>query len=107
MASPPYTQHDLALVATWFPLTPLQREHREASNILLFEPAPHHVMYSMPVADLLAKVPVVPAGDTGTIPPDAPFGLGAGRYGDVGRSDRPDKPGTGSRLYFVNRWAMQ
>jgi hypothetical protein len=95
-----YTEHELVLVATWYPLTPRAQENRDASNILLFEPAPEHVMYAMPAGDVLAKVPVVPAGDTGTIPPRRPFGLGAGDYGAEGRPDI-------SRLYFVNRWAMQ
>ena len=101
-----YTEHEVVLLATWFVFQPRTQEARDRTNIMLYEPSPRPVMYVVPAKDLLAKVPVVPAGDTGTIPARAPTGLGSGRFEGVGQPDSLNSPGSGSRLYYVNRWAM-
>jgi hypothetical protein len=110
-AAPPgsplkYTEHDIVLLGTWFPFVPRANERRDGSNLMLCEPSPDPVVYPVPAQDILARVPVVPAGDTGTIPERALDGLGAGRFSDVCKADRAGEPGSGSRLYYVNRWAM-
>jgi hypothetical protein len=89
-----------------FVFKPRPQEARERTNIMLYEPAPHPVMYVVPAADVLGKVPVVPAGENGTIPTRSAAGLGSGRFADVGRADTPGSPGSGSRLYYVNRWGI-
>ena len=55
------------------------------------------VLYVIPIQSILGKLPVVPVGDTGTIPshlfPGAP-------------GDRRQGSGDGCRMWFVNSWAL-
>ena len=58
------------------------------------------VLYVIPIENILGKLPVVPVGDTGTIPhhlrnlfPGAP-------------GDRRQGSGDGCRMWFVNSWAL-
>jgi hypothetical protein len=58
------------------------------------------VLYVIPIQSILGKLPVVPVGDTGTIPyhlrntfPGAP-------------GDRRMGAGDGCKMWFVNSWAL-
>ena len=58
------------------------------------------ILYVIPVQSILGKLPVVPVGDTGTIPyhlrntfPGAP-------------GDRRPGAGDGCKMWFVNSWAL-
>ena len=58
------------------------------------------VLYVIPIQNILGKLPVVPVGDTGTIPhhlrnvfPGAP-------------GNRRTGAGDGCRMWFVNSWAL-
>ena len=64
-------------------------------------------LYVMPISSILGKLALVRAGDTGTIPHHM-----RGREGECfpgGKADTVTSPGKGdgSRLYFVNSWAMK
>ena len=57
-------------------------------------------LYVVPIQSILGKLPLVPVGDTGTIPhrmrnafPGAP-------------GDRRQGAGDGCRMWFVNSWAL-
>jgi hypothetical protein len=59
------------------------------------------ILYVIPLEGILGKLPVVPVGDTGTIPhrlrnlfPGAP-------------GDRRPGSGDGCRMWFVNSWALR
>ena len=60
----------------------------------------------VPVSSLLGRLPLIPAGDTGTVPhsihgvPVMPASYPAGVC------DTVDQPGTGSALFYINSWAM-
>jgi hypothetical protein len=58
------------------------------------------VLYVVPVDHVLGKLPLVPVGDTGTIP-HHPHNLFQGAPGN----SRPVS-GDGCRMWFVNSWAM-
>ena len=62
-------------------------------------------LYVMPITSILGRVPLVRAGNTGTIPHHM-----RGRKGECfpgGKADSAAGKGDGSRLYFVNSWAMK
>ncbi len=74
------------------------------------ESGPNEIMifllfYVIPVKSILGKLPVVPVGETGTIP----FTMRvAERARDLSgaRCDREMGNGDGNRCWFVNNWAM-
>lgn len=62
-------------------------------------------LYVMPITSILGRVPLVRAGNTGTIPHHM-----RGRKEQCfpgGKADSVPGKGDGSRLYFVNSWAMK
>jgi hypothetical protein len=58
------------------------------------------ILYVIPIQTILGKLPVVPAGDTGTIP----HHLRNGFPGAPGDSKR--RLGDGCRMWFVNSWVL-
>jgi hypothetical protein len=58
------------------------------------------VLYVIPIEHILGKLPVVPVGDTGTIPHHL-RNVFQGAPGDR----RPDA-GDGCKMWFVNSWAL-
>ncbi len=63
----------------------------------------NQVFYVLPVEYILGKLPVVPVGDTGTIP----YSMRQHAEDFVGAAfDTRDGAGDGSRLWYVNTWAL-
>ena len=61
------------------------------------------VVYVIPVKSILGKLPLVPVGDTGTIPfKNRRFGS----WFPGGSADRSEGSGDGSRLWYVNTYAL-
>ena len=58
----------------------------------------------VPVSSLLGRLPLIPAGDTGTVPHSMHGVMPASYPGGV--CDTVDQPGTGSALFYINSWAM-
>jgi hypothetical protein len=58
------------------------------------------ILYVIPIQSILGKLPVVPVGDTGTIP----HHLRNTFSGAPG--DRRPGAGDGCRMWFVNSWAL-
>ena len=52
----------------------------------------------------LGRLPLIPAGDTGTVPHSMHGVMPASYPG--GECDKKDQPGTGSALFYINSWAM-
>ena len=83
---------------TWWPST------AQIGTKLLYLPAPAPVVYIVPLSHILGRLPLLPAGDHGTIPrsmsrrKEACFPRGV--------CDRDCRPGSGSPLYYINSWAM-
>ena len=65
---------------------------------------PDKVVYVVPLCHILGKLPLVPAGDTGTIPVGAKDQKGT--HFPLGTCDSPGNPGSGSGLFYINSWAM-
>ena len=63
-----------------------------------------HIFYVVPVKSILGKLPVVPVGDTGTIP----YAMRGERARDLpgAKCDQEMGKGDGTRWWFVNNWAM-
>ena len=84
----------------------LVAQHRRNRDqvAVLFMPAPDPVVYIVPLSHILGRLPLLPAGNYGTIPrsmslrKDACFPRGA--------CDRAGRPGSGSPLFYINTWAM-
>ena len=82
----------------------------QCGSKLIYELMPgKEVMYVVPVSSILGKLPVVRAGDTGTIPHKYRTALrsGAHRFNDqIARADSRPGAGDGCPMYFVNSWAL-
>ena len=59
------------------------------------------ILYVLPIENILGKLPVVPVGDTGTIP----FRLRKHFEGTGASADPQNRPGTGCQMWYVNSWA--
>jgi len=60
------------------------------------------ILYVIPIESILGKLPVVPVGDTGTIP----HRLRNRFEGEPQAGDRREGSGDGCRMWFVNSWAL-
>ena len=58
------------------------------------------ILYVIPIESILGKLPVVPVGDTGTIPHRL-----RNRF-EGAPGDRREGSGDGCRMWFVNSWAL-
>jgi len=61
------------------------------------------VLYGLPIASILSKLPLVPVGDTGTIPYSM---RGEATDFDGGSCGSKPGEGDGSLWWCVNSWAM-
>ena len=82
----------------WWPST------AQVGTNLLYLPKPDPVLYVVPLSHILGKLPLVPAGDDGTIPRHM-HGRKEACY-PLGMCDRQGVPGSGSPLFYINLWAM-
>ena len=77
---------------------------------LIYETLPEKaVLYVLPITSILGRLPVVLAGDTGTIPFSYHNGCrnGAHTYDhNLAKADSRPGAGDGSPMYFVNSWAL-
>ncbi len=82
----------------WWPST------AEIGTKLLYMPSTEPVVYVVQLSHILGRLPLLPAGDFGTIP------RAMSRKKDScfprGRCDQEGRPGSGSPLYCINTWAM-
>ena len=79
-------------------------ESGESGTKQLYQPEPSPVTYMVPITRILGRLPLVPVGDHGTIP--ASMGARKNQLFKHGRCDEVGRPGTGSKLYYINSWAM-
>ena len=81
------------------------REAGESGTKQLHQPWQEKpVVYIVPITSILGRLPLIPAGDHGTIPAEL-----RGRKRDLfplGKCDEDRRPGTGSRLFYISSWAM-
>ena len=60
------------------------------------------ILYVLPIENILGKLPVVPAGNTGTIP----FWLKKEFEASGAFTDRSKGAGDGCQMWYVNSWAL-
>ena len=75
----------------------------ESGTKLLYEPE-KPVIYIVPITSILGRLPLIPAGDHGTIP--AAMRHRKKELFEYGKCDESARPGSGSKLYYINSWAM-
>jgi hypothetical protein len=81
---------------------------RKTESRLLYELDPQKPrLYVMPIASVLGKVPLLRAGNTGTIPYRLKGQAVERRLYPGGKADTAPDKGDGSRLWYVNTWAMK
>ena len=82
------------------------REAGESGTKKLYQPEPRPVVYIVPitVTSILGRLPLIPAGDHGTI--RAAMRNRKKELFEYGKCDKSARPGTGSKLYYINSWAM-
>jgi hypothetical protein len=81
------------------------REAGESGTKKLYQPEPRPVVYVIPITSILGRLPLIPAGDHGTIP--AAMRHRKKELFEYGKCDKSAaRPGTGSKLYYINSWAM-
>ena len=85
-------------------IPPWWREAGESGTKQLYQPEPNPVTYMVPITRILGRLPLVPVGDHGTIP--ASMSNRKHQLFKHGRCDEAGRPGTGSKLYYINSWAM-
>jgi hypothetical protein len=85
---------------------PWWREAGESGTKKLYQPEPRPVVYVVPITSIfkLGRLPLIPAGDHGTIP--AEMRHRKKDFFEYGRCDESARPGSGSKLYYINSWAM-
>ena len=98
-----------ALIETMYNYLPTKtktwwRSTAQVGTKLLYLPSPDPVVYVVPLSHILGKLPLVPAGDFGTIPRNMQ-GRKEACY-PLGVCDRHGDPGSGSALFYINTWAM-
>ena len=80
------------------------REAGESGTKKLYQPEPRPVVYVIPITSILGRLPLIPAGDHGTIP--AAMRHRKKDFFEYGKCDQSARPGSGSKLYYINSWAM-
>lgn len=99
-------QHDCAFVSVLEEYTGRRRPDwlAQANSTMIYERKSHQqVLYVVPIASILSRLPVVPVGDTGTIP----YSMRAETAEFPGAScDSRQDAGDGCRWWYVNSWAM-
>ena len=80
------------------------RQTAYSGTKLLYQPEPKPVVYIIPVKDILGRLALVPFGVHGTIP--HAWRQQQGSHYPRGVCDRQDRVGSGSKLFYINSWAM-
>ena len=78
--------------------------YRSVTVFLLYLPAPEPRVWIVPVTSILGSLPLVPVGNAGTIP----FSMASHKQQCFpgGTCDLAYAPGSGSKLFYINAWAM-
>ena len=71
---------------------------------LLYQPEPKPVVYIVPIRNILGRLALAPCCEHGTIPYD--WRHLQGSHYDRGVCDLPNRPGSGSKLFYINSWVM-
>ena len=71
---------------------------------MLYLPKPDPLVWVVPISSILGRLPLVPLGDTGTIPRS----MNQRRQAcfPQGICDKLDEPGSGSACFYINTWAI-
>ena len=82
----------------WWPST------AQIGTKLVYLPGPSPRVWIVPVSSILGRLPLMPVGDTGTIPHS--MHLKHRSCFPQGTCNTVQNPGCGSKLFYINSWAM-
>jgi len=69
----------------------------------VYHAKPDPVIYIVPATFILGRLALAPVGEHGTIPAAL---RGNPLFYPRGQCDQQGRPGTGSKLFYINTWAM-
>jgi len=69
----------------------------------VYHASPKPVIYIVPAQSILGRLALVPVGEHGTIPHSLHANSSAFK---LGKCDERGLPDTGSKLFYINSWAM-
>ena len=69
----------------------------------VYHASPKPVIYIVPAQSILGRLALVPVGEHGTIPHSLHANSSAFSRGQC---DERGQPGSGSKLFYINSWAM-
>ena len=75
----------------------------ELATKQVYQAKPEAVTYIVPVTSILGRLALSPVGEHGTIPATL---RGNASFYPRGQCDQQGRPGTGSKLFYINTWAM-
>ena len=64
----------------------------------------NYINYILPIQNILGRLALAPYGEHGTIPHE--WHHLQGSHYPRGVCDSPNRPGSGSKLFYINSWAM-
>ena len=96
-----YVHVCVCMCRTWWPSTAAQ-----IGTKLLYLPSPAPVVYIVPLSHILGRLPLLPAGNYGTIPRSMSHPSRKDTCFPRGICDRQGQSGSGSPLYYISTWAM-
>jgi hypothetical protein len=83
---------------------PWWRSTAHIGTKMLYLPKPDSHVWVVPISSILGRLPLVPLGDTGTIPRSmAPRKQACFPQGIC---DKLNEPGSGSECFYINTWGM-
>ena len=96
-----HATHTLDMIGRRVP--PWWRRVAFAGTKQVYHASPKQVIYIVPAQSILGRLALVPVGEHGTIPASLSANSSAFKRG---KCDEQGRPGTGSKLFYINSWAM-
>ena len=84
-------------------LLPRQKQAQLGTK-MLYMPKPEPRVWVVPISSILGRLPLMPLGDTGTIPRSMATRKQASF--PEGICDTLNEPGSGSACFYINSWAV-
>ena len=99
----PTVHTDITLDMIGGRVPPWWRRVAFAGTKQVYHASPKPVIYIVPAQSILGRLALVPVGEHGTIPHSLHANSSAFK---LGKCDERGLPGTGSKLFYFNSWAM-
>ena len=102
----PTVHADITLDMIGGRVPPWWRRVAFAGTKQVYHASQKHVIYIMPAQSILGRLALVPVGDHRTIPRSLHANSSAFKRGKCDERGLPGTEGVGSKLFYINSWAM-